>query len=245
MLPLALPDITELSSVVTGDVGNWRCTVELSNRGNENICFIHRFQFKNGKKDDKERFLDTINKKSDILHVSYPKRRNPNLLLKNIPNEIDDQEILQILKEQNPELGSEKLWEETKILFTVKKFENSRHLVLEVNPICRKICLTMKFLRVNLNIFRIEDLVIINRCFKYLGYHHKASNCENVLCCYNCGEEHKSRQCTLAIHVCLNCIRFNKKTRSPTKKLMLIISHNLVAIAVTNLWRNLSQTQYE
>ncbi|GBN84400.1 hypothetical protein AVEN_180564-1 [Araneus ventricosus] len=64
---------------------------------------------------DKEKFLDAINKKSDLLQVSSKKRRNPNFPLKYIPNEIDDQEILQIFKEQNPEIGSEKLWEETKI----------------------------------------------------------------------------------------------------------------------------------
>ncbi|KAF8794812.1 Retrovirus-related Pol polyprotein type-1 like protein [Argiope bruennichi] len=126
-------------------------------------------------------------------------RRNPNLLLKNLPNEIGDQEVLQLLKEQNPELEEKKeLWEETKIRFTLRRFDNSRHLVLEVNPTCRKVCLKMNFLRANWNICKIEDFLVINRCFKCLGYHHKAANCENGLCLFKCAGEHKSSECNLS-----------------------------------------------
>ncbi|GFY68579.1 uncharacterized protein TNIN_483861 [Trichonephila inaurata madagascariensis] len=104
-------------------------------------------------KEDKDRFLTAIKEKTNTLQVSSPRKRNPNMLLKNLPNEISDHEVLQLLKDQNPELEEKvQLWEETKIRFTLKKFENSRHLVLEKNPTCRNLCLNMKFLRANWNV---------------------------------------------------------------------------------------------
>ncbi|GFW14841.1 uncharacterized protein TNCV_1563041 [Trichonephila clavipes] len=102
--------------------------------------------------------------------------------------------------------------------FTLKKFENSRHLVLEMNPNCRNLCLNMKFLRANWNVCKTQDFIAINRCFKCLGYHHKAADCQNGLCCFKCAGEHKSSECNLSTQVCVNCIRFNKKTRDPNKK---------------------------
>ncbi|GFS52246.1 uncharacterized protein TNCV_4849821 [Trichonephila clavipes] len=99
-------------------------------------------------KEDKDRFLTAIKEKKNTLQVSSPRKRNPNVLLKNLPNEIIDHDGLQLLKDKNPELEEKiQLWEETKIRFTLKKFENSRHLVLEMNPISRNLCLNMKFLR--------------------------------------------------------------------------------------------------
>ncbi|GFU00607.1 retrovirus-related Pol polyprotein from type-1 retrotransposable element R1 [Trichonephila clavipes] len=117
-------------------------------------------------KEDKDRFLTAVKEKTNTLKVSSPKKRNPNVLLKNLPNEISDHDVLQLLKDQNPELEEKiQLWEETKICFTLKKFENSRHLVLEMNPNCRNLCLNLKFLRANWNVCKIQDFIAINRCF--------------------------------------------------------------------------------
>ncbi|GFS37176.1 uncharacterized protein TNIN_483221, partial [Trichonephila inaurata madagascariensis] len=150
-------------------------------------------------KEDKDRFLTAIKEKTNTLQVSSPRKRNPNVLLKNLPNEISDHEVLQLLKDQNPELEEKvQLWEETKIRFTLKKFENSRHLVLEMNPTCRNLCLNMKFLRANWNVCKVQDFIAINRCFKCLGYHHKAADCQNGLCCFKCAGEHKSSECNLS-----------------------------------------------
>ncbi|GFV17006.1 uncharacterized protein TNCV_3067901 [Trichonephila clavipes] len=150
-------------------------------------------------KEDKDRFLTAIKEKANTLKVSSPKKRNPNVLLKNLPNEISDHDVLQLLKDQNPELEEKvQFWEETKIRFTLKKFENSRHLVLEMNPNCRNLCLNLKFLRANWNVCKIQDFIAINRCFKCLGYHHKAADCQNGLCCFKCAGEHKSSECNLS-----------------------------------------------
>ncbi|GFV45990.1 uncharacterized protein TNCV_1921191 [Trichonephila clavipes] len=72
-------------------------------------------------KEDKDRFLTAIKEKTNTLKVSSPKKRNPKVLLKKLPNEISDHDVLQLLKDQNPELEEKvQLWEETKIRFTLK-----------------------------------------------------------------------------------------------------------------------------
>ncbi|GFY59706.1 uncharacterized protein TNIN_314531 [Trichonephila inaurata madagascariensis] len=143
-------------------------------------------------KKDEDRFLNVIKEKTNTLQVCSPRKRNPNVLLKNLPNEISDHEVLWLLKEQNLELEEEKqLWEETKICFTLKKFKNSWHLVLEMNPTYQKLCLNMNFLRVNWNICKIEDFIAINRCFKCLGYNHKAADCWH-LPAYDSFSDHKA-----------------------------------------------------
>ncbi|GFW39026.1 uncharacterized protein TNCV_1830181 [Trichonephila clavipes] len=68
--------------------------------------------------EDKDRFLTAIKEKANTLKVSSPKKRNPNVLLKNLPNEISDHDVLQLLKDQNPELEEKvQFWEETKNSF--------------------------------------------------------------------------------------------------------------------------------
>ncbi|GFY77393.1 hypothetical protein TNIN_194751 [Trichonephila inaurata madagascariensis] len=61
-----------------------------------------------------------------------------------------------------------------------------------MNPTCRNLCLNMKFLRANWNVCKVQDFIAINRCFKCLGYHHKAADCQNGLCCFKCAGEHKN-----------------------------------------------------
>ncbi|GFW16570.1 uncharacterized protein TNCV_2351941 [Trichonephila clavipes] len=170
-------------------------------------------------KEDKDRFLTAIKEKINTLQVSSPKKTNSNVLLKNLPNEISDHDVLQLLKDQNPELEEKVVMGgNTKICFTLKKFENSRHLVLAMNPTCRNLCLNMKFLRANCNVCKIQNFIAINHCLKCLGYHYKAADCQNGLCCFKCDAEHKSSEYNLSTQVCVNCIRFNKKTRDPNKK---------------------------
>ncbi|GFV78751.1 hypothetical protein TNCV_2920111 [Trichonephila clavipes] len=170
-------------------------------------------------------------------------KRNPNVLLKNLPNEISDHDVLQLLKDQNPELEEKiQFWEETKIRFTLKKFENSRHLVLEMNPNCRNLCLNLKFLRANWNVCKIQDFIAINRCFKCLGYHHKAADCQNGLCCFKCAGEHKSSECNL-YSAAANAINLWRNLFHPRRLMNSFFSQPRLRILQLNLHKSKSATQ--
>ncbi|GFV27610.1 uncharacterized protein TNCV_4174261 [Trichonephila clavipes] len=73
-------------------------------------------------KEDKDRFLTAIKEKANTLKVSSPKKRNPNVLLKNLPNEISDHDVLQLLKDQKSGIGREStvLGGETKFVSLLK-----------------------------------------------------------------------------------------------------------------------------
>ncbi|GFW38354.1 hypothetical protein TNCV_1332071 [Trichonephila clavipes] len=45
-----------------------------------------------------------IQEKSPELKASVPKRRNPAIIIKNVPNEVKNEDLLKVITEQNPEI---------------------------------------------------------------------------------------------------------------------------------------------
>lgn len=171
--------------------------------------------------EDRSKLFSAVEKDSEILTPSLPKRRNPCILIKNIPNEVKNEELLNVLAEQNPDIvSSEDAWKESRVRFTLKKFSYGRSVVIEVNPAVRKKMLNCHCIKVMWDVCKIEDFVVLNRCFSCLGYNHRASECRNSLSCYHCSNSHKSSECNKKDNtpVCVNCIRYNKKIENASKK---------------------------
>ncbi|GFY06684.1 hypothetical protein TNCV_3525401 [Trichonephila clavipes] len=53
---------------------------------------------------DRDRLLTEIQEKSPELKSSVPKRRNPAIIAKNVPNEVKNEYLLKVITEQNPEI---------------------------------------------------------------------------------------------------------------------------------------------
>ena len=71
--------------------------------------------------------------------------------------------------------------------------------------------------------YRVEDFLVMNRCFNYHGYNHRAVECQNVLSCYFCFGKHKNDSCSnCKFQVCVNCIRYTKKLKSESKKVSVM-----------------------
>ncbi|XP_035210503.1 uncharacterized protein LOC118184886 [Stegodyphus dumicola] len=168
---------------------------------------------------DKEKLFTALKEDSSILIPTIPRRKYPTVLLKNVPNSISNDELLKIFEEQNPEITvSEETWKDVKVRFTLKKFQRERSVVIEVHPAVRKRILNFGRIKVMWNMCKTEDFVVLNRCFKCLGYHRNL-DCRSPLACYCCSGEHKSSECDKKeVQVCINCIIFNKKTKNATKK---------------------------
>ncbi|KAF8784389.1 hypothetical protein HNY73_010070 [Argiope bruennichi] len=159
-------------------------------------------------------------KTNGLLQSAEPKGKNPALLVKNVPTEIDNNEIANIIFDQNPDIFADgESSKDINLKFTLKKFPNNRHVVCELPPNLHQKCLSSGYLHFEWSICRVENFVIINRCFKCLGYNHKAVDCRNSVACFKCAEEHKSEHCeNTASQVCVNCIRYNKKIKDASKK---------------------------
>ncbi|GFS85073.1 hypothetical protein TNCV_4222621 [Trichonephila clavipes] len=111
-----------------------------------------------------------------------------------------------------------------------------------MNPNCRNLCLNLKFLRANWNVCKIQDFIAINRCFKCLGYHHKAADCQNGLCCFKCAGEHKSSECNL-YSAAANAINLWRNLFHPRQLMNSFFSQPRLRILQLNLHKSKSATQ--
>lgn len=167
---------------------------------------------------DKIKFQEEIKECVELKSSNF-KKKNPTILVKNVPNEISDNELLQVIKNQNTDVAiNEENWNQTKIRFTLKKFHNTRHVVIEMNANVRKNCTKIGFFKIMWKICKIEDFLVVNRCFSCLGYGHKAIDCKNKVACFKCANDHKSSECKEELQNCINCIRYNNKTKVLSKK---------------------------
>ncbi|GFY74146.1 hypothetical protein TNIN_60571 [Trichonephila inaurata madagascariensis] len=148
---------------------------------------------------DREKLMTKIEANPKFLKPTVPKRKNPTMLIRNVPNDVDDSELLDVIREQNPEiLASNECWNESRVRFVLKKFQHVRErtVVIEFHPKIRKNVNAVGSLKIMWNMCRTEDFLVINRCFQCLGYNHRANECTNILSCYFCAGEHKSDTCS-------------------------------------------------
>ncbi|GFX04636.1 uncharacterized protein TNCV_2773671 [Trichonephila clavipes] len=141
---------------------------------------------------DRDRLLTEIQEKSPELKVSVPKRRNPAIIVKNVPNEVKNEDLLKVITEQNPEIvvDDESIRQCRGVPFTLKTFQPTRHVVIETHPTVRKSILRQTRLKIIWSACDVDDFLIINRCFNCLGYNHRADECNNALACFHCSGEH-------------------------------------------------------
>jgi hypothetical protein len=153
---------------------------------------------------------NTINEVcGEELEASTPRRRNPRLIIYNVPDEVNMENAKELIIKQNSELciGNDDIT--PKYLFKDKRKANN--LVIEVNSTTR-----MKFLRNKMKLgwymCNVDDYIKINRCYNCSKYNHRAQECKSDLTCPICAENHSLRECKASKeqHKCINCTNFNK-----------------------------------
>ena len=56
----------------------------------------------------------------------FPKRKNPTMLIKNVPEDVADSELLGIIRDQNPEVvASDECWNACRDSFVLMKFQHA------------------------------------------------------------------------------------------------------------------------
>lgn len=152
-----------------------------------------------------------INEKcSQQLESNIPQLRNPNLIIRNIPENITLENAEEVITTQNPELNMNLGDIKTKFIYTTKR--KIRNLVIEVGSKTRKKLLETR-LKVGWLICYAEDYLIVTRCFKCSRFGHRASVCKGELTCPRCTGNHSLKDCPVedaSEFKCINCVNYNR-----------------------------------
>ena len=144
----------------------------------------------------------------DQLEINFQKRRNPRLIIYNIPDVVTLENVVDIMVAQNPDLKLQKGDIQTKSIFKTKR--NTRNLVVEVNAQTHRQMVQNK-LKFEWMICTIVDYVSVNRCFKCSRYNHRHTECRGEETCPLCAGKHKLKECTAPRneYKCINCVTYN------------------------------------
>ena len=109
-------------------------------------------------------------KGGDQVEVNIQKRRDPRLIINNVPDAVTPENAEDIILAQNPDLKLQEGNIQTKFAFKTKR--NIRNTVIEVKPQTCRYLLQNK-LKLEWMICNIDDYVWISRCFKCSWYNHR------------------------------------------------------------------------
>jgi hypothetical protein len=99
-------------------------------------------------KDECEKIIRKVDEKlKGKMDAKIPQKRRPKLIIKNIPNEVNDENILQTISKQNPNINEITLkGEEMKLIRTLKTTVRPKHAIIEVSPVIWNILNNNNFL---------------------------------------------------------------------------------------------------
>ncbi|GFQ88924.1 hypothetical protein TNCT_723281 [Trichonephila clavata] len=84
------------------------------------------------------------------------------MMIRNVPNDVADSELLDVIQEQNPEiLVSNECWKESRVRFVLKKFQHVRTVVIEFHPKIRKSVTAVGSLKIMWNMYHAEDCALL------------------------------------------------------------------------------------
>lgn len=124
------------------------------------------------KKEDADIICTNINEKcGGELEATVSKKRNPRIIIFNIPEEITLENAVQALTTQNQ--GLEKFENQIQTKFAFEDKRKNKNLILEVCSAARREILGRK-LKLGWNMCNWDDYVKVGRCFKSCKYKHRA-----------------------------------------------------------------------
>ena len=151
---------------------------------------------------------------SDSFEMFEPRKRNPRVILYGVDKNLTADEITQVLYVQNPELSAlasdyMTFKQSVKPKLHIKtRSPDTFNVVFEVSPQIRSVLTRMGRVRLNWETVRVEDHIIVTRCFNCccLGHRSKGKNprdgsteiCGKPLACSQCSGPHKYSSCPVA-----------------------------------------------
>ncbi|XP_023235511.1 uncharacterized protein LOC111634910 [Centruroides sculpturatus] len=149
--------------------------------------------------EDARRLLQNNKLKEIGLKTEPLNKRNPRVIIYDVPRNIDDGELPEVIQSMNPEIFVCKdRKHELKPLFkTGKRRDEQVNWVMEVSPELRLKLLGHERLFIDYYSCKVKDYIAVSRCFKCQSFGHVAKFCrDSADTCSHCTEEgHKFSDC--------------------------------------------------
>ena len=148
------------------------------------------------------------------LEVSEKALFDPCIIISGIPQNLDDDFVLQELNFRNGAPESR-----TKIIRKITS-ANSRfiRIIIRSSADFRDSVLRSGRVFIGSSSHRAEDYIHVLKCFKCQRYGHVAGSCSHDAACGLCSKPHLTRDCPRSEepHTCINCVRGNKTSVNHT-----------------------------
>lgn len=169
--------------------------------------------------------------KDQNLSIEKPKKRNPLVIIYDLPVDQKEDQVLESLYTQNFEdsLTREEFTNQCKVRFkTGPRNRPTVHIVAEMSANLRRLAINRGRLYVGFSSHAAKDYIVVPRCLKCQDLGHIAKHCRHTKeTCSHCGEQdHKKNECGKKEQAptCIPCMLRKKKCTSkkdcPTYKIM-------------------------
>lgn len=137
----------------------------------------------------------------------------PKLKLSGVEKGYTDEEIIQAILDENPELFVEResvFWKEgMRVVYRkpcLKQFKEN--VILEMRGETFRKMVKAERIYLDMRVIYVEESTEIGVCFRCSRYGHTDGRCKEAKCCYRCGSEHEGRECEKDVEWdCANCKR--------------------------------------
>lgn len=167
---------------------------------------------------DTEKILKNSVFKKGVLTASEPKAKKPKVIIYDVPVEIKEEELSEVIYEKNNQditVSKEEFVKGFRPIFkTGPRGQDTTHWVVECEPVIRRDLIKKEKVFFDWTSSRVRDFIVATRCFKCQGHGHTAKVCrEKKDVCGHCAAVgHTMKQCPNLglLPVCSNCKKAGK-----------------------------------
>lgn len=117
---------------------------------------------------------------------------------------ISEQRLIECITKQN-DICKDKVFNVVKIYINPNNRQESYSAIIETDGGTYEDILRQRKLNIEWDSCYVFEYVNILRCYKCLGFNHKAINCINRLACSKCAGNHNVKECNSNVLKCVNC----------------------------------------
>lgn len=192
-------------------------------------------------KKDIDKIENMISSKlSDNVSISRPQLRNPEIRIKNIEKDMNEDEIIPLIIKQN-NIDDHLCKNLLSCKFTTTRFGRKDAIITVRNPLFN---ILLNSGKIYLGFSRLEIIqnIYIRTCLTCFNTGHSKHNCPlaDKVVCRKCGKDHKTDNCTSKSSTCWRCSTYSHQTtpqhkfgsdncvifQNEAKKLLTITNYN-------------------